>query len=66
MTPTTAPNSELGWRYSVPPDRYSKVLLLHEEGCIAIGCWEKGLGWIAWCPLPKRDKELEKQLGLRS
>lgn len=62
MTPTTAPNNELGWRYSEPKDKYTKLLLLHERGCAIIGCWGKGRGLIAWCPLPRRDKQIEEQL----
>lgn len=65
MNPITAPNSELGWRYDAPADTSSKILLLQKEGCAVVGTWGRGLGWMAWCPLPKRDIVLEKRLGLR-
>lgn len=63
--PTTAPAGELKWNYSTPKNTQSKLLLLQREGCLVVGKWDKGLGWIAWCPLPKRDKELEVELGYR-
>lgn len=59
---TTAPDGELYYRYGEPPNKSSKMLLLHKHGCAVIGEWGKGLGWIAWCPLPRRNREIEDQL----
>lgn len=63
--PITAPTGDIKWNYTAPKNTHSKMLLLQTEGCAVIGNWEKGLGWIAWCPLPQRDKELEIELGYR-
>ena len=63
--PITAPAGELKWNYSTPKNTRSKLLLLHRDGCASLGPWDKGLGWIAWCPLPQRDKEKEIELGYR-
>ena len=44
----------------VPPGG-AKVLLLTVGGICVTGCWSP-LGFIAWAPLPKRDKAKEKRL----
>lgn len=62
MDHVTAPDGELYYRYSEPPNKNAKMILLHKHGCAIIGSWEKGLGLIAWCPLPRRNKEIEDQL----
>ena len=63
--PITAPTGEIKWNYTPPSNTRRKLLLLHRDGCAAMGPWGDGAGWIAWCPLPKRDKELEVELGHR-
>lgn len=52
------------WRYEAPPDRSAKVLLLTQGGTAIVGTWGSGAGLWGWVPLPKRDKKLEKELGL--
>jgi hypothetical protein len=59
---TTAPDGELYYRYSPPPNTDSKMILLHKHGCAIIGEWGKGLGLVAWCPLPRRNREIEDKL----
>ncbi len=63
---TTAPPGEIHWRYTVPRNGDSKMLLLNLGGVAIIGNWYGELGehFLAWCPLPKRDKQLERALGL--
>lgn len=63
---TTAPPGQVYWRYSVPRTTDSKMLLLNLGGVAVIGNWRGQLGehFLAWCPLPKRDKTLEALLGL--
>lgn len=63
---TTAPPGDLHWRYSVPPRTDSKMLLLNLGGVAIIGSWYGAVGehFLAWCPLPKRDKGLEVSIGL--
>lgn len=61
-----APADQCGWRYSVPEDKASKMHLL-TVGFVAIhGSWygDYGQYLIAWAPMPKRDKETERALGL--
>lgn len=53
--------SETHWRYESPEHSNAKMLLLTKAGIATIGRWGNGLGVIAWCPLPKRDKLKEKQ-----
>ena len=55
-------SSEVEWRYCVPPNTRSKVLLLTRAGVATIGSWGNGVGVIAWVPLPRRDKKLESRL----
>jgi hypothetical protein len=55
---------DLFWRYEPPANRGAKVLLL-TRGCTAVvGTWTGAYGeqFIAWCPLPKRDKKREKEV----
>lgn len=63
---TTAPPGEVFWRYTVPRTTDSKMMLLTIGGVAVIGNWRGTVGehFIAWCPLPKRDKQLEVVLGL--
>jgi hypothetical protein len=59
-----APNAELGWRYEVPQRTDAKVQLLTIGRTTATGNWYGRYGehFIAWCPLPKRDKRKEAEL----
>lgn len=59
-----AVSQDVYWRYD-PPPRGVKVFLLSKGGvAITPGEWRDNAGFIAWFPLLKRDKELEKKLGL--
>ena len=60
--PLTAPDGELHWNYTEPADRSRKMLLLTRQGVAILGPWEKGLGLVAWCPLPRRNRTIEDQL----
>lgn len=59
-----APRGEVFWRYEEPPSRGSTVLLLTLGRITVRGPWTGRLGefYIAWAPLPKRDKAREAQL----
>lgn len=61
-----APAGEVYWRYEIPGRTDAKVLLLTKGGIAVTGNWYGGLGesFMAWAPLPKRDKEQEARLGL--
>lgn len=63
---TTASPGELYWRHSLPCRTDSKMLLLTVGEVAVIGQWYGTVGehFLAWCPLPKRDKALEVSLGL--
>ena len=65
-THITAPNNELHWRYSVPDASGQKMLLLTIGRIATIGSWSGSYGqyFIAWCPLPRRDKAKEAELKL--
>jgi hypothetical protein len=54
------------WIYEVPPRTDAKVQLLTVGRIATYGSWYGELGehFIAYCPLPKRNKELERRLGL--
>lgn len=53
------------WQYGTKPTvSDSKVLLLTNGGVAVFGQWRDNAGFIAWAPLPKRNKQLEKELGL--
>lgn len=47
-----------------PPPGGAKVQLLTTGGVCVLGHWKPNAGFIAWAPLAKRDKQLEKQLAL--
>jgi hypothetical protein len=54
----------VAWNYEKPQHGGAKCLLL-TIGCIAIvGNWsgEVGESYLAWAPLPKRNKEREAQI----
>lgn len=50
--------------YSPPPNVNKKVILLTTGKVAIIGPWKDGVGVIAWHPLPKRDKQFEKDKGI--
>lgn len=58
---------EIYWRYEVPEYKSAKSLLLTVGRVAVIGQWygEYGEHFIAYSPMPKRDKQREKELGLR-
>lgn len=62
----TAPAGEVYWRYEVPTSTDAKVFLLTVGRVAVVGNWQGAYGqsFIAWAPLPKRDKEQEARLGL--
>jgi hypothetical protein len=66
QTYIAAPAAELGWRYEVPKRTDAKVLLLTIGRIATIGNWSGPYGrdFIAWAPLPKRNKAEEARLGL--
>lgn len=61
---TTAQPGDVYWRYTIPARSDSKMLLLNLGGVAIIGNWYGQLGehFLAWCPLPKRDKVAERQV----
>jgi hypothetical protein len=65
-THITAPQGDIGWRYEVAPSADAKVLLLTVGRVAVVGNWYGPLGkaFVAWAPLPRRDKEQEARLGL--
>lgn len=56
---------DIKWNYFPPQDNSCKVLLLTRCGIATLGIWGTGNDVIAWSPLPKRDKKLERELGLQ-
>lgn len=60
-----APAGEVYWRYEIPKRTDSKVFLLTKGGIAVTGQWYGALGeaFIAWAPMPKRDKAQEARLG---
>ncbi|HET8870311.1 MAG TPA: hypothetical protein VFM48_07690 [Aquabacterium sp.] len=61
---TTAAPGDIYWRYTVPTRTDAKVWLLTKGNVAVTGNWHGEIGefYKAWCPMPKRNKELEKQL----
>ena len=61
-----APAPEIYWRYEVPTRTDAKVLLLTIGRTAVVGNWCGLLGesFVAWAPLPRRDKAAETRLGL--
>lgn len=47
------------------PPRGCKVNLLTKGGVCVEGVWRDGCGFVGWAPLPSRDKEAERKLGMR-
>mgnify|MGYP001190494434 CR=1 FL=1 len=62
--PETITTDEIHFIYAPPPNREKKVILLNTGGVAFMGRWGNGEGVIGWHPLPKRNKQLEEELGL--
>ena len=60
----TAMPGDIFWRYWKPMRTDAKMLLLTKGGVAVTGNWygEVGDSFLAWCPMPKRDKVLERKL----
>lgn len=54
----------VAWNYAKPEHGGAKSLLLTIGGIAIVGIWsgEVGESYLAWAPLPKRDKNLERQI----
>jgi len=64
MTPLSAPAATYSYDMAACPTG-RKLLLLTVAGVIVIGSWDGHQpGYMAWAPLPDRDKAVEKGLGL--
>lgn len=50
--------------YETKPPMGTKVCLLTTGKVCILGYWSDSAGYIAWAPLPGRDKEKERGLGL--
>lgn len=51
------------WMYSLPP-KGVVIHLLTEGGASVKGVWRGERGYIAWHPMLKRNKEIERRLGI--
>lgn len=62
-----APPGEVYWRYSVPKRTDAKMLLLTKGGVSVLAEWRGALGefYLAWSPMPKRNKAEEARLNIR-
>ena len=65
INPITAPNGGIYWRYE-RPQHSGKCLLLTIGRVAIIGNWSGDYGqhFVAWSPLPQRDKNQEISLGV--
>ena len=59
----TAPSSSWNYDLTAHPS-LRKCLLLTRDGMAVLGSESDLTGYIAWAPMPKRDKAREKELGL--
>ena len=66
ITHVTADVGGIRWHYSKPENTGAKMILLTIGKIAVFGNWygEVGELYIAWSPMPKRDKVLEEQAGL--
>lgn len=62
----TGSGEQLNWRYEIAPNSDAKVYLLTIGRIATTGSWHGAYGqfFIAWAPMPKRNKELEDRLVL--
>jgi hypothetical protein len=60
----SAPAGECYWRYEIAPRSDAKVQLLTKGRIATHGQWTGAYGeqFIAWAPMPKRDKKTEARL----
>lgn len=65
-THISAPPGDIYWRYEVAPHTDAKVWLLTVGRIAVSGQWTGAYGqqFIAWSPMPRRDKKEEARLGL--
>lgn len=65
-THITAAPGDIAWRYERPANTGAKMMLLTVGRVAVLGTWFGDLGeaFIAWAPMPKRDKIKEVELGL--
>jgi len=54
----------LKFNYKDPAPRATKINILTAGNMCITSDWQDGLGHKGWSPLPSRDKEVEKELGL--
>ena len=59
-----APPNDIYWRYTEPAPRGVKLTLLTRGNVQVTGDWTDNGGYKAWSPLIRRDKQLERQLGI--
>ncbi len=59
---TITSQNPIGWIYEQPPDSSAKCFLLTEGGIATVGRWGDGIGLMAYCPMPKRDRKAEARL----
>ncbi len=66
QTYITADPGGVFWRYEVPAKTDAKVFLLTVGRIAVVGNWYGAYNesFIAWAPMPRRDKEQEARLGL--
>jgi hypothetical protein len=66
MDEVIANNGPGEWRYEVCPRSDAKVQLLTIGAVATSGNWTGAYGefYVAWCPLPKRNKAKERELGV--
>ena len=63
-TPITGATGEIFWRYEVPTNKGGTMQLLTIGRVATKGPWTGALGenYIAWAPMPRRDKDTEGRL----
>ena len=59
-----APAGDIYWRYTEPAPRGVKLTLLTRGNVQVTGEWADNAGYKAWAPLIRRNKQIEKDLGL--
>ena len=65
MTHVSAPAGQVGWRYEKPTEQ-GKMFLLTIGKVAVVGNWTGTYGqyYVAWSPMPARDKDIERALGV--
>ena len=61
---TSNPGEPIDWNYEIPVHPGAKMQLLTIGNIAVHGTWKGRLGqyYKAWAPMPRRNKQLEKQL----